>query len=151
MAFVKNLPKNGARFQNKNDSIYCQPYIAWHDTKPVGNEYCKVNGLNHLERSVILKNELEKLERDRQQSKNIKRKRLNHRKRKRPPLQSNNNAKPGVNTRKRRKCQLPVNDVMQSLLNQVGLESDPQTKQSKHQHRHKKRSLFDTLNDLPNN
>eukprot|EP01083_Nonionella_stella_P066134 173956_1 len=180
MAFVSNLPNNGARYAKKKSStnnVYFHPYIAWHNTNPPDDYYCEVNPMNHLERSVLLRQKMEKLEREKNQLQrhkiHKKTKRMN-RKRKRPMNENNNNNKRntdenvnGILPMKRRKrartsshkppmhhSQLQKEnspkseDVMDFLMAEV-LENDRNHNNSRIEAEHRNLSLFDSLNNLP--
>mmetsp|Transcript_51570 Transcript_51570/g.46330 ORF Transcript_51570/g.46330 Transcript_51570/m.46330 type:complete len:206 (-) Transcript_51570:744-1361(-) len=64
------LPNNGERYRkrrktsNNNQLYICPRYIALHDTKPENNVNCKVNEMNHYERSVILRRKFETMNRE---------------------------------------------------------------------------------------
>ena len=93
------LPNNGERYkkrrktQNNKQLYFCPKYIAFHDTKPKNNIYCKVNRMNHYERTAILKEKFERMQREKLQSmqpmnkKQIFQNRRKNRKRKREHLE----------------------------------------------------------------
>merc|ERR1719273_1171908 len=91
MDFLQNLPDNGCSSQATEtaDDVYYHPYIAFHDTKP--ERYCKVAKMNHFERSIVLRKELNKMQRQERIKRDNcqqKQKRKRCRKRKRTEMQS---------------------------------------------------------------
>eukprot|EP01084_Bolivina_argentea_P273986 466846_1 len=162
--FLQNLPNNGARYgtkRNSDDIFYCQPYIAWHDTSPPNNIYCKVNKMNHLERSLMLRNKLEKMERLKKEKMSLnnfqrKRRRILNRKRKKPMNNNNNN----IRSKRRRiskrntskplrtpinKCNSKDKDFPHFLMSQVRKN----TINNNFTPEQNNQSLFDSLNNLP--
>lgn len=155
------LPNNGQRYrkrnkkqQNSNNQPYfCPKYIAFHDTKPENNIYCKVNVMNHYERSAILRDKFEKIQREKSQlmqpmnkKQSFQNKRRN-RKRKRERLELENGNKNKNRKRKRRKKsdskhnnkRNQSDQIMDFLMNEIlenapkpndGIESD--TDNSRH-------------------
>merc|ERR1712228_152461 len=84
----------GARHsQNKDEVVYYHPYIAFHDTKP--ERYCKVNQMNHFERSIMLRKKFDRMHRERNEQRNnmqqMQQRRKRHRKRKRTQTQLDDN------------------------------------------------------------
>ena len=102
------LPNNGARYSRKrkrdiDDYHPFSSYVAWHDDtggtnqyKPPNGIYCKINPMNHLERSIVLRREMEKSERRASNTKNAAKTKMRNRrivrKRRRPPQSLSNDS-----------------------------------------------------------
>ena len=155
------LPNNGTRYCKKratqiNDSNhyhFCPKYIAFYDTKPENNNYCKVNKLNHLERSIILRKKLEKIKMDKNKSlqtknlnkkkKMLKNKRNRNRKRKRDENNIWNDIKIKNKKRKIKRVKQSNDDEMKFIMSQILDENDVMNDND-----NDNRNLFDKLNDF---
>ena len=158
------LPNNGARYSRKrkrSDESYqlFSSYIAWHDDtegpnqyKPPNGVYCKINPMNHLERSITLRREMEKSERRRSHTtKAAKTKMRNRRiirKRRRPPQSLSNEANGLKMDRKRVRRQMNsdrnkssrTDERLKALLSEAG---NPTPK------KHSAMGLWDQLQNAP--
>ena len=126
------LPNNGARYSKKRrrETDYCPyfcSYIAWHGDedektknvyKPPNNVYCKTNRTNHMERTIVLRKEMERSQRRKTETANdtktkIKQRRIS-RKRRRPPLSSRDGRNGSSTSNKRIRRQMASERIKQN-------------------------------------